>query len=215
MATVKRPGRRTAAVTRRARADATRQRIVTAAADLFRENGYAATTMAAIARRSRVAVQTVYFTFHTKTALLAAVANQAITGGTAVAPEQAAWVQSVLAERDGARRIALVVEATAQIAPRMLPIADAWHAAIAADPSAATEYRARLVARRQFLRRVIEQTQTSGQLKLKLDPERAADILFAMTTPESYASLTDLLGWSVQYWKSWVTALLVRELLRG
>jgi AcrR family transcriptional regulator len=215
MAPVKSPGRRTAPLTRGARADATRQRIVAAAADLFSENGYAATTMAAIAQRAHVAVQTVYFTFHTKTALLSAVADHAITGGSAADPEQATWVQSVFAERDGARRIALVIEGTAQVAPRMLPIADAWHAAIAADPSAATEFRARLLARRQFLRRVIEQTKQSGQLKLKLDPERATDILFALTTPESFASLTDLLGWSVQQWKSWVTAALVRELLRG
>jgi AcrR family transcriptional regulator len=214
MAPVKSPRRRPAPLTRRARADATRQRIVASAAELFRENGYAATTMAAIARRAQVAVQTVYFTFHTKTTLLSAVADHAITGGTAADPEQAKWVRSVFAERDSARRIALVTEATAQVAPRMLPIVDAWHAAIAADPSAAAEYRARLLARRQFLRRVIEQTKESGQLKLKLDPERATDILFAMTTPESYASLTDLLGWSVQQWKIWVTAALIRELLR-
>lgn len=214
MAVVKTPRRRAAPLTRRERADATRQRIVVSAAQLFRESGYAGTTMTAIAQRAHVAVQTVYFTFHTKTALLSAVADHAITGGTAVDPEQAKWVQSVFAERDGARRIALVIEGTAQVVPRMLPIGDAWHAAISADPSAATEFRGRLLARRQFLRRVIEQTKESRQLKPKLDPEHATDILFAMTTSESYASLTDLLGWSVEQWKSWVTAALVRELLR-
>jgi hypothetical protein len=31
---------------------------------------------------------------------------------------------------------------------------------------------------------------------------------------ESDARLTDLLGWSAQPWKSWVTAALGRELLR-
>lgn len=214
MAVVKTPRRRAAPLTRRERADATRQRIVASAAELFRKSGYAGTTMTAIAQRADVAVQTVYFTFHTKTALLSAVADHAITGGTAAEPEQATWVQSVFAERDGARRITLVIEATAQVAPRMLPIADAWHAAIAADPAAGTEFRARLLARRQFLRRVIEQTKESGQLKPTLDPERATDILFAMTTPESYASFTDLLGWSVQQWQNWLTAALVHELLR-
>lgn len=214
MGSVKRPIRRTAPLTRRARADATRQRIVASAAQLFQKNGYAATTMVAIAQQAHVAVQTVYFTFHTKTALLSAVADQAITGGSATDPRQAPWVRSVFAERDGARRIALIIEGTAEVAPRMLPITDAWHAAIAADPSAATEFRARLLARRQFLRRVIEQTKESGQLKQKLDPERATDILFALTTPESYASFTDLLGWSAQEWKSWVTEALERELLR-
>lgn len=205
--------RRHAPPTRRERAAATRRRIVEAASELFRERGYAATTMAEIARRARVAVQTVYFTFHTKTALLSAVADHAITGGDASEPEQAKWVQQVLAERDPKRRIGLVVEGSAAVAPRMLPIIDAWQAAISSDRAAAAEYRERLLSRRAFVRRVIELTQETGVLRRDLDPERAADMLFGMTTPEAYATFTQLLGWSPSVWIKWVTDTLVRELL--
>ena len=71
MAAVKRPPRLPGAVpgARRTRADATRRRMVDAAAKLFAQRGYAATTMAAIAQQAGVAVQTVYFTFHSKTEL--------------------------------------------------------------------------------------------------------------------------------------------------
>ncbi|MGH2394330.1 MAG: helix-turn-helix domain-containing protein, partial [Candidatus Limnocylindria bacterium] len=55
---------------RRQRAAATRRRIGEAAFRLFALSGYAATTMEAIAREAGVAVQTVYFTFHTKAAVL-------------------------------------------------------------------------------------------------------------------------------------------------
>ena len=61
------------AVKRQAKAAATRARIIANAYALFCENGYRATTMDLIARRAGVAVQTVYFTFHTKDDLLKAV----------------------------------------------------------------------------------------------------------------------------------------------
>ena len=54
------------------RARQTRQRVVAAAIDCFVESGYPATTMADIADRAGVAVQTTYASFKTKRAILAA-----------------------------------------------------------------------------------------------------------------------------------------------
>lgn len=211
MASVKRRRRPTP---RGERAANTRRRIVAAAAELFGASGYAATTMSAIAERGGVAVQTVYFIFHTKTALLAAVADLAITGGGADEPAQAPWVREVLAERDGGRRIRLLVEGTAKVIPRMLPVIAAWRAAMASDPAAAAQYRERLLSRRQFALRVAELIRAQGQLKEHLEPARAADLLFVLTTPESFETCTRLLGWSVEEWNDWVTATLTRDLLR-
>ena len=191
----------------------TRRRIVDAAAKLFRERGYAATTMAAIASEASVAVQTVYFIFHTKTELLSAVADLAITAGVSSQPDTLPWTAAALAEPDGGRRIGLVVEATAEIAPRMVPIVGAWRAAIAADPSAGAVYRERLLGRRAFLRRVVDATAERGQLRPDLDRERATDVFFALTTPETFETLTRLLGWSVSAWAAWTKTALERELL--
>jgi AcrR family transcriptional regulator len=200
--------------TRRERADETRRRIVHAAAELFRSAGYAATTMAAIAERADVAVQTVYFTFHTKTTLLAAVADEAITGGAAATPERAPWVERVFAAPNGKQRIALTVEGSAQVIPRMLPVGDAWRAAMSVDPAAGEQYRARLLSRRAFLRRVVERMRADGDLRRGLDLERATDIFFALTTPEAYDTCVRLLGWTAQEWTDWTTATLVHELRR-
>ena len=57
-------------ISRQERAATTRRRMLDAAYDLFCEQGFRATTMDAIAQRAGVAVQTLYFTFHTKDALL-------------------------------------------------------------------------------------------------------------------------------------------------
>lgn len=66
--------------TRKERSERTRRAIVQAATDEFRASGYHGTTMAAIARRAGVAVQTVYFVFHTKPLLLTATIDQAVMG---------------------------------------------------------------------------------------------------------------------------------------
>lgn len=58
----------------------TRQRVVAAAAELFAENGYAATTMPAIARRAGVSTETVQAN-GPKQALLRAAINESTFGG--------------------------------------------------------------------------------------------------------------------------------------
>ena len=57
-----------ASLTRRERSRATHWKNVEAAHRLFSTQGYAATTIAQVAEAAGVAVQTVYFVFHTKPA---------------------------------------------------------------------------------------------------------------------------------------------------
>ena len=66
--------------TRADKALATRRRMVTAAYDQFRANGYLGTTITAIATDARVAVPTIYYTFGTKARLLDEALGAAILG---------------------------------------------------------------------------------------------------------------------------------------
>ena len=67
--------------TRRAqKALATRRRILEAAETLFTRDGYAATTITAIAGQADVAVQTVYAVFGTKRAVLSKLLALRVTG---------------------------------------------------------------------------------------------------------------------------------------
>src|SRR6266540_1150871 len=85
-------------LSRRDRARATQWRIMKAAYTLFSEQGYAATTMAQVAEAARVAVQTVYFTFHTKPALLSRAYEVAVGGEPEpLIPEQQPRVTNMLA----------------------------------------------------------------------------------------------------------------------
>ena len=65
---------------RREQAAATRREILEAAQRLFVEQGYAATTMAAIAAEAGVALKTVYVAFETKSGVLRALWNVLLRG---------------------------------------------------------------------------------------------------------------------------------------
>src|SRR5688572_32815829 len=109
MTAVKRHAR--SELTRRDRARATRLRITKAAYTLFCERGYAGTTMADIAEAAGVAVQTVYFTFHTKSELLSRAYDFAVLGeGDPVPPEQQDWYVRAIAEPDLEAALRMVVE---------------------------------------------------------------------------------------------------------
>src|SRR2546427_5429982 len=92
-----------AKLTRRERAKATHWRIVKAAYTLFCARGYAGTTMAQIAEAAGVAVQTLYFTFHTKSMLLSRAHDLAGMGeGEPLTPAKQPRDGAVTAAQDGA-----------------------------------------------------------------------------------------------------------------
>src|SRR5918997_1673386 len=124
MSTVKR--------SRQEQAAATRQRILDAAYDAFCELGYRATTMALIAERAGVAVQTVYFTFRTKDALLQEVHDQTVLGrGTPVVPPQQPWFAAAAAEPDPARATRILVAGIGTINARVAPMLPVFQAVVA------------------------------------------------------------------------------------
>src|SRR5688572_25206086 len=81
MSQAKRSGTRTyTSYVRAEQADATRSRVVRVADARFRADGYAATSVAAVARDAGVSSQTVYNVFGTKSALLKAAYDIAVVG---------------------------------------------------------------------------------------------------------------------------------------
>src|SRR3954454_21499481 len=76
----------------------TRRRMLEAARDLFVERGYGATALQEIADRAGVAVQTIYFTFGNKRALLKELAAVSIAGDDEpIATMDRQWFREVLA----------------------------------------------------------------------------------------------------------------------
>src|SRR2546421_2312680 len=84
--TTKTTKRRYSSPLRAAQAGRTRAQVLTAAAACFEESGWAGTTVAVIAERAGVAVETVYSAFGSKKQLLREVIDVAVVGDTAPVP---------------------------------------------------------------------------------------------------------------------------------
>src|SRR5580704_16195593 len=95
---------------------ATRQAVLDAARELFIEQGYAVTTVTDIARRARVAVDTVYAAVGRKPALLREVLETAISGTDQVVPaEQRDYVAAIRAATGARAKIETYAAALVQI----------------------------------------------------------------------------------------------------
>src|ERR671917_1912472 len=95
------PKRRYHSPRRQEQAAATRRAILEAAQRLFERQGYAATSMAAIAAEAGVALKTVYVAFETKSGVLRALWNLLLRGDEGEAPvAERGWYREVLEEPD-------------------------------------------------------------------------------------------------------------------
>jgi len=179
---------------------------------LFRDHGYEATTMQAIAEAAGVAVQTVYFTFRTKAGLLSAVEDRAIPGGE----QGPAWLEQVehalRVERDPLALIGRWVVETAKVLERIIAFVGTIGAGLQTDPESVAR---RNRGRDRWFEVLIDRLRGLDALKPEMSHARALDIARAMVRVEAYQELTRSYGWSEEEWVKWMTGALARELLDG
>jgi AcrR family transcriptional regulator len=196
------------------KAAATRQRMLDAAYELFCESGFRGTTMAAVAERAGVAVQTVYFTFHTKDALLQDVHDQTVLGRDPTPPFAQPWWRAAVAEPDPRRAVAHVVRGVQEILARVAPMMPVFHA-VAGD-AAGEVYRHGDELRRQGMHDLTTQVLLpKGDPNSTADPDEAAALVFVLLGPEVYRSFVLDAGWPPDRWVTWTTNTLYRDLFEA
>jgi AcrR family transcriptional regulator len=209
---VKPPRHRSSA--QRERARATRRRIREAALRLFVERGYLPTTIEAIATEAGVAVQTVYFVFGNKRAILVEVLDVATVGDEAPVPVRVRrWVEDIRREDDPRRALDLIAHHGCQIVARLAPIYEVVRGAAAADPDIATLLEQDKARRFDNQAELIGLLAEKGALAPAVDTARAADILFALLSHETYQLLVVDRGWSIDAWEGWLADSLAAQLL--
>lgn len=214
MGDVKRPPARVEVrLSRRESAQATHWRIVKAAYELFRDQGYAATTMAQIATSAGVAVQTVYFTFHNKAALLSRAYDFAVLGESEPQPpESQAWYAAMASEPDVTCALAHLVAGVGELTRRAMPIEFA--ARIAADADLETrrvmDFHERW--RTDGYRSMLRVLTAKAPLEPGLALDRATDVLLLFVGPDAYRFLVEERGWTHDEWVDWTTAALAKAL---
>ena len=209
---VKPPARR--AATGQARTRRTRAAVAEAARTLFLERGYAATTIEAISERSDTPAATVYRLFSSKMGILKAVLDVSIGGDDdAVAMAERPQVRALLSDEDPVGQLtqftALLHEVMARVGPVHRILADAARA----DPEAAALLAEIARQRQEGQRRIARALARSGALRPGLRERDAADIIHALASPEVYGLLVADRSWSGQRYESWLSAILIDQLL--
>ena len=175
---------------------ATRTAIIAAAGALFVDDGYAATSIAAVARHAGISAESVYVIFGSKRDLLRAVMEAAAAGSRdAVVTDE--WLDAVRAEPDQRRRLRLMGDATRDVMRRVAPLDEVVRAVATSDPEIAELQREQDAQRLRDIRQLVELLAEAGDLRVPV--RQAADLMWALGRSTGlYLSLTVDRGWSHQ-----------------
>ena len=172
-----------------------------AATQLFASEGYAGTTMEAVAQASGMSVQGVYFAFQTKANLLQA----AVEAADPVSPRRADESDPDLLLRSLVRDAAATLDATGALA---LAVA----AAPPADRAAADVHRRLQEVRSRLAAGVVQRVRALRPLAPGVTAKRTSDVVFALLSPQMHALLVRDRGWSSRRYAAWAADAIGRAL---
>ena len=199
---------------RREQARATRRGLLDAARALFIERGYVATTIGAIAARAGVSAETVYATFKNKRSLLSEVIDVSMAGDDTPVPIlERAWVQDLRDEPDPRRRLQILARNGRLILERVTPIYEVLRGAAAADPGVAPLWEVNKAQRFAGQSELVRILAARDRLREGLTVRMAADVLFAIGSPETFRLLVVDRGWSADRFERWYADTLAHLLL--
>lgn len=192
---------------------ATRQAVLRAARELFVAQGYVATTVAQIAERAGVALQSVYAT-GAKAELLHLVRDELIAGDQReVLMVDRAEIAALAQMSDPVQQVEAFAEIHARIIDRALDILVAEREAAVVDAGVAAvlaeQHQLRLKTYGGIARMLPASALASG-----LDHDAAADVLWTIASPEAGLLLRRTRGWTLRQHQSWLARTLIRSLLR-
>ena len=208
------PRRSYVSATRTKRAQKTRKRVIEAATRLFVQQGYATTTMRAIADEAGVSVPTVELLFGTKAQLLHVVIDVAVAGDDEPVPVLSrAWAADAQSARDLADFLSVVARVLSAAQARSAGVVLAAYEAAASDPDIQLLIMDRESQRERTATWIVDGVVERAGLRPGLDRARATDTLWMLMDPVIFHRLTRHRDWSSDRYASWfadsVTRLLV------
>ena len=175
--------------------------MVDAAVALFASVGYTATTMEAVAARSGMSVQSVYFTFHSKANLVQAAIDRATPPP-----------QTRTTEQDPDQALTLLVDGVVRSLEATGALAMAVSAAAPGD-AAVTQVRDGLDRRRaQAALDLVHQLRGLRSLARGVTARRAADVVYGLLSPQLHALLVLERGWTTKRYAAWSADAIGRAL---
>ena len=199
---------------RQKQAEATREAVLDAAEGLFREKGWGATTIAAIASEADVSPETIYARFRNKRTIVHELVIRAMRGGQQQTPfMQQEQRTRVLTATKGPEIIDAFASDIAELLSRAAPILAVVRSAAETDPEMADLYSELHQARRRNLGRLITRLDEAGALRPDLTVEAAGDILWSVVSPELWLLRVEQSGATPETNRDWFRTMLHRLLL--
>lgn len=192
----------------------TRQAITEAAGRLFTRNGYAGTTIAAIAQEAGVAPETIYATFGSKRAILSHLVDVSVGGDEEPVPLLGrSFVSATEQEPDQRQQIRMFAGQIRVIMGRMAPIFEVMRTAAKTEPDIAEMRTHILRERRQGMQHFVRAIAAHGPLREGLSMDDAVDNVFALSSGEMFNVLTVDLAWTGEQYDTWLAETLIATLL--
>ena len=200
---------------RQEQAAATRRSVLRAARDLFTRDGYAATTVTAIAASAGVSLDTVYASVGRKPELVLAVIDGVLgSSDEPVGLEEREYVKAIRRTRSARGKIEVYAGAVGRLVPQIAPLEDALCRAAESDAECAAVW-ARLLERRSAnMILLAEELRGTGELRTDLSDREVADIV-GSTSAVDYHLFLARRGWSPQDYERLLVDLWTRLLLSG
>jgi len=194
----------------------TRRDVLTAARELFVTKGYNSSTIAEIAERGRVSVDTVYATVGRKPALLRELVETAISGtDQAIPADHRDYVARMRAARTGHDAMTIYALAITGIQERLAPVFLALRDAASTDRDCASLWAEISERRAKNMRAMAADLRAKGDLREDLTDDQVADIIWSMNSAEYWDLLVRERGWTPDQFAAWLTDAWTRLLLRA
>ncbi len=191
----------------------TRRRIVEAAAVLFVEQGYVATTLEDVAQRAEISVQTIYYSFGNKRRVLEAVLGATVAGDhEPVPPLERPWAASLAEQPEPADALRALVDGALEIVARTVPVYEVIRRA-ASDPDVADLLDTNRRERGEVQRELVARLHRAGHLRPGLELDDAAAVVYGLLNEEVFQLFVIDCGWAPDRFGRWVCDTLASQLL--
>ena len=199
---------------RQQQAAETRRQILRAAQHLFEAQGYALTSMAAIAAGADVASKTVYLAFDTKSGLVRALWDTLLRGEPDIAVAQQPWYLEVLNEPDPVRQLQLNARNSTAVKKRVGNLLRVLRDGAASDPEVDTLWQLINTDFYANQREIVKSLQKKKALRRGLDVDRATDILWTLIHPDVWHLLVGARRWTADRYEKWLADTTCAQLLK-
>ena len=193
----------------------TRWRIVAAASDLFVHQGFAVTTVDAIAAAAGVSRKTVFTSVGGKVELLKLAYDYAMAqDDEPLTMAERPGLHAVIAEPDDYRAMSLWADFVTAAAERISGLYLALRGAAEVDDEARSLYQTWEDERREaMLTGPVPRLVTNNTLRQGLTPDEAADILSFLLAPSTYHTLVVDRGWTRDRFREWFYETIVQTVM--